>query len=143
MGNTKPIGVAYSDQDISGADLISGADIYATDEIGYTASAQGSVTQLTDKGTAVTLNTSAGQITTAASTIAANGVATFTLNNSLISAKDTMIVNVGSGATTAGQYTAYVTSLTSGAAIIAVRNLVGTTSPGDTLVLNYAIIHCT
>jgi hypothetical protein len=147
MGNTKPIGVAYSDQDISGADLISatlisGVDIYATDEIGYTAAAQGTVTQLTDKGTAVTLNTSAGQITMAASTIAANGVATFTLNNSLISAKDTMIVNVGSGATTAGQYTTYVTSLTSGAAIIAVRNLVGSTSPGDTLVLNYSVIHC-
>ena len=147
MGNTKPIGVAYSDQDISGADLISatlinGTDIYATDEIGYTAAAQGTVTQLTDKGTAVTLNTSAGQITTAASTIAANGVATFTLNNSLISAKDTMIVNVGSGATTPGQYTTYVTSLTSGAAIIAVRNLVGSTSPGDTLVLNFAVIQC-
>ena len=147
MGNTKPIGVAYSDQDISGADLISatlinGTDIYAADELGYTAAAQGTVTQLTNKGTAVTLNTSAGQITTAASTIPANDVATFTLNNSLISAKDTMIVNVGSGATTAGQYTAYVTSLTSGAAIIAVRNLVGSTSPGDTLVLNFAIIHC-
>jgi hypothetical protein len=143
MGNTKPIGVAYSDQDISGADNLSAVDIYATDEIGYAADAQGTVTQLTDKGTAVTLNKSAGQITTAASTIAANGVATFTLNNSLISAKDAMIINVGSGATTAGQYTAYVTSLTSGAAIIAVRNLVGSTSPGDTLVLNYAIIHCT
>jgi hypothetical protein len=147
MGNTKPIGVAYSDQDISGADtisatLISGVDIYATDEIGYTAAAQGTVTQLTNKGTAVTLNKSAGQITMAASTIPANDVATFTLNNSLISAKDTMIVNVGSGATTAGQYTTYVTSLTSGAAIIAVRNLVGTTSPGDTLVLNYSVIHC-
>jgi len=143
MGNTKSIGVAYSDQDISGADTLSGADIYATDEIGYSADAQGTVTQLTNKGTAVTLNKSAGQITTAASTIAANDVATFTLNNSLISAKDAMIINVGSGATTAGQYTAYVTSLTSGAAIIAVRNLVGSTSPGDTLVLNYAIIHCT
>jgi hypothetical protein len=142
MGNTKPIGVAYSDQDISGADLISGVDIYATDEIGYAAAAQGTVTQLTNKGTAVTLNKSAGQITTAASTIPANDVATFTLNNSLISAKDTMIVNVGSGATTAGQYTTYVTSLTSGAAIIAVRNLVGTTSPGDTLVLNFSVIHC-
>lgn len=152
MGNTKPIGVAYSDQDIIGADTldattvsadnISGTDIYATDELGYTAAAQGTVTQLTNKSTAVTLNKSAGQITTAASTIPANDVATFTLNNSLISAKDTMIINVGSGATTAGQYTAYVTSLTSGAAIIAVRNLVGSTSPGDTLVLNFSVIHC-
>jgi hypothetical protein len=53
-----------------------------------------------------------------------------------------MIVNVGSGATTPGQYTTYVTSLTSGAAIIAVRNLVNSPSPGDTLVLNFSVIHC-
>ena len=142
MGNTKPIGVAYSDQDISGADNLSAADIYATDELGYSAAAQGAVTQLTSKSTAVTLNKSAGQITMNNATIPANDVVAFTLNNSLISAKDTLIVNIGSGATTPGQYTTYVTSLTSGAAIIAVRNLVGTTSPGDTLVLNYAIIHC-
>ena len=142
MGNTKPIGVAYEDQDIIGADNLSAADIYASDEIGYAAAAQGAVTQLTNKGTAVTLNKSAGQITMNNAAISANDVATFTLNNSLISAKDTLIVNIGSGATTAGQYTAYVTSLTSGAAIIAVRNLLGTTSPSDALVLNFAIIHC-
>ena len=142
MGNTKPIGVAYSDQDIVGADNLSAVDIYATDEIGYAADAQGTVTQATSKGTAVTLNKSAGQITMNNATIPANDVATFTLNNSLISAKDTMIVNIGSGATTPGQYTTYVTSLTSGAAIIAVRNLLGTTSPGDALVLNFSVIHC-
>ena len=142
MGNTKPIGVAYEDQDIIGADNLSAVDIYATDEIGYTAAAQGTVTQLTNKSTAVTLNKSAGQITMNNATIPANDVVAFTLNNSLISAKDTLIVNIGSGATTPGQYTTYVTSLTSGAAIIAVRNLVGTTSPSDALVLNFAVIHC-
>jgi hypothetical protein len=137
MGNTKPIGVAYEDQDIIGADRI-----YSSGELGYTAAGQGTVTQLTNKGTAVTLNKAAGQITMAASTIAANDVATFTLNNTYISSNDILILNIGAGATTAGQYTAYVTSLTSGAAIIAVRNLVGTTSPGDALVLNFALIHC-
>jgi hypothetical protein len=142
MGNTKPIGVAYSDQDISGADLISGVDIYATDEIGYTAAAQGTVTQLTSKSTGVTLNKSAGQITMNNATIPANDVVAFTLTNSLISTRDTLIVNIGAGATTPGQYTAYVTSLASGSAIIAVRNLVGSTSPSDALVLNFSVIHC-
>jgi len=142
MGNTKPIGVAYEDQDIVGADTITAADIYSSDEIGYTAAAQSTVTQLTNKNTAVTLNKSAGQITMVNSTIPGNDVATFTLNNSFISAKDVLIVNIGSGATTPGQYTAYVTSLASGAAIIVVRNLAGTTSPEDVLVLNFAIIHC-
>jgi hypothetical protein len=142
MGNTKPIGVAYSDQDISGADLISGVDIYATDEIGYAAAAQGTVTQLTSKSTGVTLNKSAGQITMNNATIPANDVVAFTLTNSLISTRDTLIVNIGAGATTPGQYTAYVTSLASGSAIIAVRNLVGSTSPADALVLNFSVIHC-
>jgi len=152
MGNTKPIGVAYSDQDISGATLISadtisgtlisGTDIYATDELGYTAAAQGTVTQLTSKSTGVTLNKSAGQITMNNATIPANDVVAFTLTNNLISTKDTLIVNIGAGATTPGQYTAYITSLASGSAIIAVRNLVGSTSPSDALVLNFSVIHC-
>ena len=42
--NTKPIGVAYEDQNIIGADKI-----YSSGEFGYTADAQGTVTQLTDK----------------------------------------------------------------------------------------------
>lgn len=138
MSNTKPIGVAYEDQDIIGADLV-----YSAGELGYTAAAQGTVTQATSKSTAVTLNKSAGQITMNNATIPANDVVAFTLNNNLISTKDTLIVNIGAGATTPGQYTAYVTSLASGSAIIAVRNLVGTTSPADALVLNFAVIHCT
>ncbi len=59
MSNTKPIGVAYEDQDIVGAELLSAVDIYATDEIGYALAAQGEVTQATSKSTGVTLNTSA------------------------------------------------------------------------------------
>ena len=37
--NTKPIGVAYEDQNIRGADVV-----YVDSELGYTAAAQGSVT---------------------------------------------------------------------------------------------------
>jgi len=58
MSNSKPIGVAYLDQDISGADVI-----YSDRELGYTSAAQGTVTQATSKSTAVTLNKSAGRIT--------------------------------------------------------------------------------
>ena len=70
MGNTKSIGVAYSDQDIDGGTIgavtpatVVGTTVYATTEIGYTAAAQGAVTQLTDKSTAVTLNKSVVRIT--------------------------------------------------------------------------------
>jgi len=68
MSNSKPIGVAYLDQDISGADVI-----YSDRELGYTSAAQGTVTQATSKSTAVTLKKSAGRITT--------GTASITLRN--------------------------------------------------------------
>ena len=147
MGNTKPIGVAYSDQDISGADLISatlisGAEIYATEELGYTAAAQGAVTQLTDKSTAVTLNKAAGQITMVNSALAGGAAESFTLNNTFISANDIIILNIGAGAVADPKaYIVYVSSMTAGSVVLTVRNL-SATSRSEALVLNFAVIHC-
>ena len=63
----------------------------------------------------------------------------FTLNNTLISASDTMIVCISAGATT-GAYSAYVSNLTTGAAVISLRNFTaGTLS--EAVVINFAIIH--
>jgi len=148
--NTKPIGVAYEDQNIVGADIvnatavsgtdINGVDIYASDELGYAAAAQGTVTQATSKSTAVTLNTSAGRITMNNAALAGNTAVSFTLTNSLISAKDVIILNVSGGAT-AGAYTTYVSSMTAGSADITLRNLTAG-SLSEAVILNYAIIHC-
>lgn len=133
--NTKPIGVAYEDQNIRGADVV-----YVDGELGYTAAAQGTVTQATSKSTAVTLNKPAGQITTNNASLGATTTVTFTLNNSFISANDTLIVTVSSGAT-AGAYNAWVSGLAAGSATIALRNI--TASPlSEAVVLNFALIHC-
>jgi hypothetical protein len=146
MGNTKSIGVAYSDQDIDGGTIgatipatVVGTTVYATTEIGYTAAAQGAVTQLTDKSTAVTLNKSAGQITMNAANLATVTTVSFTLNNSTIGTKDTMVVCIASGATT-GAYLVYVSNLTAGAATISLRNFTAGTL-GEAVVINFAIIH--
>lgn len=137
MGNTKPIGVAYLDQDIVGAD-----QIYSAGELGYTAAAQGTVTQLTDKSTAVTLNKAAGQITMNGAALAGNTAVQFTMNNSFISANDILVLNIGAGAVAdPAAYTVYVSNLSSGAALITVRNLTAT-SRSEALVLNFALIHC-
>ena len=135
--NTKSIGVAYEDQNIIGADKI-----YSASEFGYTADAQGTVTQLTDKSTAVTLNKSAGRITTVNTSLAtgATGVATFTLNNTYISSNDLLVVNV-SGGGTAGAYTTYVSSMTTGSAAISLRNL-SAGALSEAVIINFAIIHC-
>ena len=141
MGNTKPIGVAYSDQDISGADTISGVDIYATDEIGYAAAAQGTVTQLTSKSTGVTLNKSAGQITMNNAALGATTNVSFTMTNSTISAKDVIVVNVAGGVASNETYNCWVSGHSTGSCTFVLRNISGG-SLSEAVVLNFAVIHC-
>jgi hypothetical protein len=129
--NTKATGVAYLDPEFS--------TMYATEEIGYAAAAQGTVTQATNKGTAVTLNKSAGKITMNAASLGAGASVTFTLNNSAISANDVVIVNV-SGGGTAGAYWPYVSSMAAGSAVIGLWNSTGG-ALAEAVVLNFAIIH--
>jgi len=135
MANTKSIGVAYLDQDINGADVV-----YADREIGYTANAQGVVTQLTSKSTAVTLNKSNGQITMNNAALLNGTTISFTLNNTLLSARDVLIVNVAGGIATSGTYTAFVSTIGTGSAVISLYN-VSAGSLSEAVVINYAIIH--
>ncbi|CAB4160609.1 hypothetical protein UFOVP764_6 [uncultured Caudovirales phage] len=136
MGNTKAIGVAFSDQDISGSDVIE-----TSGTLGYTAAAQGTVTQLTDKSTAVTLNKSAGRITMNNASLATATNATFTLNNSLISANDTVILTISGGQATPGSYNVFANSLSAGSVSITLRNISGG-SLSEAIVINFALIHC-
>jgi hypothetical protein len=136
MGNTKSIGIAYSDQDISGADTL-----LANSQFGYTAAAQGTVTQATSKSTGVTLNKSAGQITMNNAALAGATAVSFTLTNSLISTNDLLILNVGSGGT-AVAYTVYTSSIAAGSAVITLRNMTAATSLSEAVVINFALIHC-
>ena len=129
--NTKATGVAYLDPEFS--------TMYATEEIGYASAAQGTVTQLTSKSTGVTLNKSAGKITMNAASLAGGAAVTFTLTNSTISANDVLIVNV-SGGGTAGAYWPYVSSMTTGSAVIGLWNSTGG-ALAEAVVLNFAIIH--
>jgi hypothetical protein len=136
MFNTKPIGVAYEDQNIVGAELI-----LSDRELGYTAAAQGAVTQLTSKATAVTLNSSAGRITLNNAALAAQTNVSFTVNNSLISANDALIVTISGGATVES-YNCWVNSLGAGTASITLRNITAATSLSEAVIINFALIHC-
>ena len=134
MSNSIASGVAYNDPEFS--------TVYATAEIGYSALAQTAVTQLTSKSTGVTVNTSAGQITMNAASLASVTNVTFTLTNSLLSVKDVIIVNVASANATAGAYNAWVSSMLAGSATITLRNI--TAGPlSEAVVINFAIIHAT
>lgn len=136
MANNKSIGVAFLDQDIVGAQYI-----LSDEQLGYTAAAQGTVTQLTSKSTAVTLNKPAGVITmnNAALNTATN--ATFTLNNSFISSNDTVILTISGGQATPGSYNVFANALSAGSVSITLRNISG--GPlSEAVVINFAIIHC-
>ena len=146
MGNTKSIGVAYSDQDIDGGTIgattpstIVGTTVYATSEIGYSTAAQGAVTQATSKSTGVTLNKSAGQITMNDAALANATNVSFTLTNSTISAKDVVVLSVSSGAT-AGAYNCWISGKATGSCTITLRNLSGG-SLSEAVVINFAVIH--
>ena len=136
MANTKPIGVAFLDQDIIGAQYL-----LSDEQIGYTAAAQGTVTQLTSKSTAVTLNKPAGRITMDAASLATATNATFTLTNSFISANDTVILTISGGQATAGSYNVFANSLAAGSVSISLRNISGGTL-SEAVVINFAILHC-
>jgi len=132
MSNSQSTGVAYSDPEFT--------TCYASQEIGYSAAAQGTVTQLTDKSTAVTLNKSAGRITMNAASLTTATNATFTLNNSLISANDTVILTISGGQTTPGSYNAFANALATGSVSITLRNISGGTL-SEAVIINFCIIH--
>lgn len=129
--NTQAVGVAYSDPEFT--------TCYASQELGYASGAQGTVTQGTSKSTGVTLNKSAGQITMNGANLATLTNVTFTLTNNLISVKDVIILNVGSGATS-GAYNCWISSMSAGTCTITLRNISGG-DLAEAVVINFAIIH--
>jgi hypothetical protein len=135
MSNSVATGVAYSDPEFT--------TCYASQEIGYSAAAQGAVTQATDKSTGVTLNKSAGRITMNAAALTGATAVSFTLTNSFISINDTIIVCISSNTTgsAAGAYTTYVSYLAAGSALITLRNLTASTSYSEAVIINFTIIH--
>lgn len=132
MPNTKAVGVAYSDPEFT--------TCYASEELGYSSAAQGSVTQQTSKSTAVTLDKSAGRITMNNASLATATNATFTLNNALISANDAVILTISGGQATPGSYNVFANSLSAGSVSITLRNISGG-SLSEAVVINFAIIH--
>ena len=132
MSNSIASGVAYADPEFT--------TCYVSAEFGYTTAAQTAVTQATSKSTGVTANTSAGQITMNNALLAATTNVTFTLTNSLLSAKDVVIVNVASANATAGAYNCWISSMLAGSCTITLRNI---TAGGlsEAVVINFAIIH--
>lgn len=97
----------------------------------------GTVTQLTNKATGVTLSTPTGNITMHNAALAADTVVSFVLTNTLIEANDYVLVqHVSAG--TAGAYNCTALAA-AGSATINVRNLTAG-SLGEAIVLKFIVI---
>ena len=139
MANTKPIGVAYEDQNIIGADIVKATDIVTTGTIGYASSAFGTVTQSNNKNTAVTLNTPSGEITTASSQLTPSASGVFVVNCSTVSNRDVVVVSVASGGTL-GAYNAFISAISNGSFTVEIKNVTNN-AYSEAIKLNYAILH--
>lgn len=105
--------------------------------IGYRVGAGGTVTQLTDKTTPVTLNTITGEITMSAAQLGGDGTVSFTLNNSQIGNTDLIVLNQVSDANI-GVYS-FNGQCNSGTAVISVHNMTNT-NRSDAIVIRFAVI---
>lgn len=108
----------------------------SVNRIGYGTGSGGTVVQATSKSTAVTLNKPTGKITMASDALAAGTSAYFTLNNSLLTANDILVVNNSFGS---GNYTVACQVVANGSAYIRVWN-VSAGSLAEAVTINFAII---
>ena len=96
------------------------------------------VTQATNKATAVTLNGDVGQITMNAAALTAGAEVSFTVTNAKVGANDTVLVNHTSGGT-AGSYLVQVNAVAAGSFNITVSNVSGG-DLSEAIVLTYRIL---
>ena len=109
-----------------------------TNGIGYNTGAGGLVTQQTNKGQGVTLDTMCGTITMNNAALAGATTVGFTLTNSNIATSDVVFVNIRSGASS-NSYIIQVAELAAGSANIEVRNYTAG-SLSEALLINFVII---
>lgn len=110
----------------------------ATSGIGYATGAGGTVTQLTDKSTTVTLNKICGKITTHNANLNAGASVTFLLANSTIENADAIVVNVN-GSVMGVKYRLDYGTYNSGAAYINITNVTAS-NLADAIDLNFVVI---
>ncbi len=139
MANSKPIGVAYEDQNIIGATRVEATTIACTGTIGYATGAYDTVTQQNNKTTAVTINTPSGQIITANAQMAPSANAVFVVTCSACSSKDVVIISVATGGTV-GAYNVFIAAIADGSFTVVIKNITNN-AYSEALHLNYAILH--
>lgn len=123
------------------AEISTGSNLITspTGAIGYGTGAGGTVTQLTNKSTAVVLNKSTGKIIMSNSALAAGGTVSFALTNTVLSANDTISFNLVGGYAVYATYT-IDTNTTNGSLVRITVNNISAGSLSEALILKFSII---
>ena len=118
--------------------LTSALLVNSTSGLGYATGQGGTVTQSTSRTTAVSLNKLSGAITLTTAT-AAQGVFSFTVNNTLVVATDNIIVNCKSSTTPANIYIPQVTAVAAGSFRISVY-VPAAIAANDTPIVSFTVL---
>jgi len=118
-------------------DSFGNISVTGSGSFGYGSGSGGTVTQVTDKTTTVTLNKPTGRITMVNSALSANTTVKFVLNNSLIGSSDNLIVSLYPSFPVEN-YQVW-SGCSAGFAYICVRNITAG-SLSDALILNFSIL---
>lgn len=97
------------------------------------------VTQQTNRSTAVTIDSVVGQITTNNTSLAAGAEAKFVVNNKYVSSKDVVVINAASGQT-ADTSVPHVVAVANGSFTIQLTNLNGSTADTGAMVINFIVL---
>ena len=97
------------------------------------------VTQATNRTTAVTINSLSGQITTDDASLAAGAEAKFVVNNSYVTAKSIPVIVAASGQT-ADTSIPNVVAVADGSFTIQLTNLNGSTADTGAMVINFVVL---
>lgn len=116
--------------------------VYRRGEDGATVtSGQGSVTQVTNITTGVTLNALSGAITTVSQTVAAGAEAEFTVTNNKVKATDVVVACIKTH-TSAGSFIVAVSAVADGSFKLHLTNLHASTAGNNVLVINFLVLKC-
>jgi hypothetical protein len=108
---------------------------------GYNTGVGGTVTQITNRTTGVTLSKLCGTITTDSTSLAAEGTADFVVTNTTVAATDVVVVSIKSGSTSGGTI---VSVATVGAGSFTIRvhngNVAAGTAEIGAILINFVVI---
>lgn len=116
----------------------------ATAGVGYGTGAGGTVIQITNRSTGVTIDKVCGTIQTDTTSLAAGASAEFTVTNSAVAIGDVVVVSQRSGSSNAagvaGTTHVHVVTVANGSFIISVDNNSSTTAETGAIIINFAVI---